>query len=58
MAGFWISVGLQIFLTTLLLALALWAILDAQRTRTLWLSERERRAHGSRTCTCGAYRQC
>ena len=58
MAGFWISVGLQILLTTLLLAMALWALADAQRIRILWLAERERRTHGSRTCTCGAYRQC
>lgn len=58
MAEFWISVVLQIAFTTLLLAIALWALADGHRSRMLWLAERERRTNGSRSCTCGAYRQC
>jgi len=42
----------------LLLAIALWALFDADRLRGLWITERERRVTGSRECTCGAYRRC
>ena len=58
MAGYWLAVGLEMGLLTLLLAMALWALFDADRLRALWITERERRVTGSRECTCGAYRRC
>ena len=58
MAGYWLAVGLEMVMLGLLLALALWALFDADRLRALWITERERRVTGSRECTCGAYRRC
>jgi hypothetical protein len=52
------AVGLELLMLALLVALALWALFDAERLRGLWIAERDRRAHGSRECTCGAYRRC
>ena len=58
MAGYWLAVGLEMVMLGLLLAIALWALFDADRLRALWITERERRVTGSRECTCGAYRRC
>ena len=58
MTGYWLAVGLEMVMLGLLLALALWALFDADRLRALWITERERRVTGSRECTCGAYRRC
>ena len=58
MPGYWMAVGLELLMLALLVALALWALFDAERLRGLWIAERDRRAHGSRECTCGAYRRC
>ena len=58
MAGYWLAVGLEMVRLGLLLAIALWALFDADRLRALWITERERRVTGSRECTCGAYRRC
>ena len=58
MAGYWLAVGLEMVMLGLLLAVALWALFDADRLRALWITERERRVTGSRECTCGAYRRC
>ena len=58
MTGYWLAVGLEMVMLGLLLAIALWALLDADRLRALWITERERRVTGSRECTCGAYRRC
>ena len=58
MAGYWLAVGLEMMMLGLLLAIALWALFDADRLRALWITERERRVTGSRECTCGAYRRC
>jgi len=58
MAGYWVAVGLELFMVGLLLAIALWALFDADRLRGRWQAERERRVTGSRECTCGAYRRC
>ena len=58
MTGFWLAVGLELVMLTLLVAIALWALFDADRLRGLWIMERERRVTGSRQCTCGAYRRC
>jgi hypothetical protein len=52
------AVGLELLMLALLVALALWALFDAERLRALWIAERDRRAHGARECTCGAYRRC
>ena len=56
--GYWLAVGLEMVMLGLLLAIALWALFDADRLRALWITERERRVTGSRECTCGAYRRC
>ena len=58
MAGYWLAVGLEMAMLGALLAIALWALFDADRLRALWITERERRVTGSRECTCGAYRRC
>ena len=58
MTGYWLAVGLELAMLGLLLAVALWALFDADRLRALWITERERRVTGSRECTCGAYRRC
>ena len=58
MDGYWAAVILELALLTLLVAIALWALFDADRLRALWIAERERRVNGSRECTCGAYRRC
>ena len=58
MDGYWLAVALELGLLTLLVAMALWALFDADRLRALWIAERERRVNGSRECTCGAYRRC
>lgn len=58
MTGYWLAVGLEMVMLGLLLAVALWALFDADRLRALWITERERRVTGSRECTCGAYRRC
>lgn len=58
MTGYWLAVGLEMAMLGLLLAIALWALFDADRLRALWVTERERRVTGSRECTCGAYRRC
>ena len=58
MTGYWLAVGLELFMVGALLAIALWALLDSDRLRGLWQAERERRVTGSRECTCGAYRRC
>ena len=58
MTGYWLAVGLEMAMLGLLLAIALWALFDADRLRALWITERERRVTGSRQCTCGAYRRC
>ena len=58
MTGYWLVVGLEMAMLGLLLAIALWALFDADRLRALWITERERRVTGSRECTCGAYRRC
>ncbi len=58
MTGYWLAVGLEMILLGVLLAIALWALLDSDRLRGLWQAERERRVTGSRECTCGAYRRC
>ena len=58
MTGYWLAVGLEMVMLGLLLAVALWALFDADRLRALWITERERRVTGSRQCTCGAYRRC
>ena len=58
MTGYWLAVGLEMVMLGLLLAIALWALFDADRLRALWIAERERRVTGSRECTCGAYRRC
>lgn len=58
MTGYWLVVGLEMAMLGLLLAIALWALLDSDRLRGLWQAERERRVTGSRECTCGAYRRC
>ena len=58
MTGYWLAVGLEMAMLGLLLAVALWALFDADRLRALWITERERRVTGSRECTCGAYRRC
>ena len=58
MTGYWLAVGLEMMMLGLLLAVALWALFDADRLRALWITERERRVTGSRQCTCGAYRRC
>ena len=58
MTGYWLAVGLEMLMLGLLLAIALWALFDADRLRALWITERERRVTGSRECTCGAYRRC
>ena len=58
MPGYWLAVGLEMVMLGLLLAIALWALFDADRLRALWITERERRVTGSRECTCGAYRRC
>jgi hypothetical protein len=58
MTGYWLAVGLEMAMLGLLLAIALWSLLDADRLRALWITERERRVTGSRECTCGAYRRC
>ena len=58
MTGYWLAVGLELVMLGLLLAVALWALFDADRLRALWITERERRVTGSRECTCGAYRRC
>ena len=58
MTGYWLAVGLEMMMLGLLLAIALWALFDADRLRALWITERERRVTGSRECTCGAYRRC
>ena len=58
MPGYWMAVGLELLMLALLVALALWALFDAERLRGLWITERERRVTGSRECTCGAYRRC
>ena len=58
MIGYWLAVGLEMVMLGLLLAVALWALFDADRLRALWITERERRVTGSRECTCGAYRRC
>ena len=58
MTGYWLAVGLEMVMLGLLLAIALWALFDADRLRALWITERERRVTGSRECTCGAYRRC
>ena len=58
MTGYWLAVGLELAMLGALLAIALWALFDADRLRALWITERERRVTGSRECTCGAYRRC
>ena len=58
MTGYWLAVGLEMAMLGLLLAIALWALFDADRLRGLWTTERGRRVTGSRECTCGAYRRC
>lgn len=58
MTGYWLAVGLEMMMLGVLLAIALWALFDADRLRALWITERERRVTGSRECTCGAYRRC
>ena len=58
MVGYWLAVGLEMAMLGALLAIALWALFDADRLRALWITERERRVTGSRECTCGAYRRC
>ena len=58
MTTYWLAVGLELAMLGLLLAIALWALFDADRLRALWITERERRVTGSRECTCGAYRGC
>ena len=58
MPGYWMAVGLELLMLALLVALALWALFDAERLRALWIVERDRRAHGARECACGAYRRC
>ena len=58
MTGYWLVVGLEMAMLGALLAIALWALFDADRLRALWITERERRVTGSRECTCGAYRRC
>lgn len=58
MTTYWLAVGLELAMLGLLLAVALWALFDADRLRALWITERERRVTGSRECTCGAYRRC
>ena len=58
MPGYWLALGLEMVMLGLLLAIALWALFDADRLRALWITERERRVTGSRECTCGAYRRC
>ena len=58
MIGYWLAVGLEMAMLGALLAIALWALFDADRLRALWITERERRVTGSRECTCGAYRRC
>ena len=58
MDAYWLAVGLEMVMLGLLLAIALWALFDADRLRGLWITERERRVTGSRECTCGAYRRC
>jgi hypothetical protein len=58
MTGYWLAVGLEMAMLGMLLAIALWALFDADRLRALWITERERRVTGSRECTCGAYRRC
>lgn len=58
MTGYWLAVGLEMAMLGMLLAIALWALFDADRLRELWITERERRVTGSRECTCGAYRRC
>ena len=58
MVGYWLAVGLEMVMLGALLAIALWALFDADRLRALWITERERRVTGSRECTCGAYRRC
>ena len=58
MTGYWLAVGLEMLMLALLVAIALWALRDADRLRALWIAERERRVTGSRECTCGAYRRC
>ena len=58
MSGYWLAVGLEMAMLALLVAIALWALFDADRLRALWIAERERRVTGSRECTCGAYRRC
>ena len=58
MTGYWLAVGLEMAMLGLLLAIALWALFDADRLRALWITEWERRVTGSRECTCGAYRRC
>ena len=58
MTGYWLVVGLEMAMLGALLAVALWALFDADRLRALWITERERRVTGSRECTCGAYRRC
>lgn len=58
MDGYWLAVALELGLLTLLVAMAMWALFDADRLRALWIAERERRVNGSRECTCGAYRRC
>ena len=58
MDAYWLAVGLEMAMLGALLAIALWALFDADRLRGLWITERERRVTGSRECTCGAYRRC
>ena len=58
MTGYWLAVGLEMAMLAALVAIALWALFDADRLRALWIAERERRVTGSRECTCGAYRRC
>lgn len=58
MTGYWLAVGFEMALLGLLVAIAFWALFDADRLRALWIAERERRVTGSRECICGAYRRC
>ena len=58
MAGYWLAVGLEMAMLAALVAIALWALRDADRLRALWIAERERRVTGSRECICGAYGRC
>ena len=41
MDGYWAAVILELALLTLLVAMALWALFDADRLRALWIAERE-----------------